>query len=541
LSRPKYVSGRPLLGIALVAVMLVTACAAPAVTPSAPQGGTESRSIDSLTIQIGALGTEALDPNLGQLDDKPYTRLLYSYLFDTDLADAKMSDKAGVAESYTWSADQKALTVVLRKGVKFHDGTELKAEDVKFSVGRNTNAASLSVNAKTVAGLISSIEVIDAYKLVINLPNPSVTLIPLLSPYIGGTEGLIYPKAYFERVGEATFRQKPVGSGPYKLESRQVGSNMVFTVFNDYFLGKPNVGQMRFEVVPEKSTRVANLQADQADIVEILRTDAADLKGKGFTTFSDEGGDAIIIVPLAWTDLAPNNPLTNAKVREALMTSINREEINRFLLQGIGHLSGSFIGEEAAIGGAPIAPYKYDPARARTLIAEAGLKPDELTVNLQVALKASYPEAKDIAVAIAADWKEIGVKTNVVAEDFGTLLPRLTARTVEQPSLFFNSIGLRPIWGPVMSLYFNCPVAKYGNCDPEVWTMIQSLNQVKDLEEYGKIQQQIAQKMHDRHMTDVIAYIGRVFATSKKVTDWSLGLTPFDLNFRYLALKGLLP
>ena len=92
-----------------------------------------------------------------------------------------------------------------------------------------------------------------------------------------------------------------------------------------------------------------------------------------------------------------------------------------------------------------------------------------------------------------------------------------------------------------MSLYFNCPVAKYGNCDPEVWTMIQSLNQVKDLEEYGKIQQQIAQKMHDRHMTDVIAYIGRVFATSKKVTDWSLGLTPFDLNFRYLALKGLLP
>ena len=468
MSRPKYVSGRPLLGIALVAVMLVTACAAPAVTPSAPQGGTESRSIDSLTIQIGALGTEALDPNLGQLDDKPYTRLLYSYLFDTDLADAKMSDKAGVAESYTWSADQKALTVVLRKGVKFHDGTEVKAEDVKFSIGRNTNAASLSVNAKSVASLISSIEVIDDHKLVINLPNPSVTLIPLLSPYIGGTEGLIYPKAYFERVGEATFRQKPVGSGPYKLESRQVGSNMVFTVFNDYFLGKPNVGQMRFEVVPEKSTRVANLQADQADIVEILRTDAADLKGKGFTTFADEGGDAIIIVPLAWTDLAPNNPLTNAKVREALMTSINREEINKFLLQGIGHLSGSFIGEEAAIGGAPIAPYKYDAARARTLIAEAGFKPDEITVNLQVALKASYPEAKDIAVAIAADWKEIGVKTNVVAEDFGTLLPRLTARTVEQPSLFFNSIGLRPIWGPVMSLYFNCPVAKYGNCDEEV-------------------------------------------------------------------------
>jgi len=539
LSRGRHL-GRRLLGIALVIVML-TACTGPTVAPSEPQGGAASRTIDSLTIQIGALGTEALDPNLGQLDDKPFTRLLYSYLFDTDVADAKMSDKGGVAESYTWSADQKALSVVLRKGVKFHDGTDLKAEDVRFSIARNTNAQSLSVNAKTVASLISSIDVIDDYKLVINLPSPSVTLIPLLSPYIGGTEGLIYPKAYFEQVGEATFRQKPVGSGPYRLESRQVGSNMTFTAFNDYFLGKPNVGRMKFEIVPEKSTRVANLQADQADIVEVLRTDAADLKARGFTTFADEGGDAIILVPITWTDLAANNPLTSAKVREALLTSINREEINKFLLQGIGQLSGSFIGEQAAIGGAPIAPYKYDPARARTLIAEAGLKPDELTVNLQVALKASYPEAKDIAVAIAADWKAIGVKTNVVTEDFGTLLPRLTARTVQQPSIFFNSIGLRPIWGPVMSLYFNCPVARYGNCDPEVWTMIQSLNTVKNLEEYGRIQQQIAQKMHDKHMTDVIAYIGRVFATSKKVTDWKLGLTPFDLNFRYIALKGLLP
>lgn len=514
-------------------VMLVTACAA-------PFGGGQSQTVDSLTIQIGALGTEALDPTLGQLDDKPFTRLLYSYLFDTDLADAKMSDESGVAESYTWSADQKALTVVLRKGVKFHDGTEMKAEDVKFSIGRNTDAASLSVNAKAVASLISSIEVIDDYKLVINLPNPSVTLIPLLSPYIGGTEGHIYPKAYFEQVGEATFRQKPVGSGPYKLESREVGSNMVFTAFDDYFLGKPNVGTMRFEVVPEKSTRVANLQAEQADIVEVLRTDAADLESKGFNTFADEGGDAIILVPLTWTDLVPTNPLTNAKVREALFISINREEINEFLLQGIGHLSGSFIGEGAAIGGAPIAPYKYDVARAKALIAEAGFKPGEIKVNLQVALKASYPEAKDIAVAVAADWKEIGVETNVVAEDFGTLLPRLTARTVEQPSIFFNSIGLRPIWGPVMGLYFNCPVARYGNCDAEVWTQIQSLTTVKDLDEYGVIQQQIAQNMHDKAMADVLAYIGRVFATSKKVTDWSLGLTPFDLNFRYLALKGLI-
>jgi peptide/nickel transport system substrate-binding protein len=535
----RYLIGRKrFLGVGIAMMMLVAACTG---TPQAsPSQGAQGGTIDSLVVQIAALGTEAIDPNLGQLDDKPYTRLIYSYLFDTDLGDVKLSDAGGVAESYSWSADKKALTVNLRKGVKFHNGEELKAADVKFSIARNTDKSSLSVNAKAVGDLITSIDIVNDYQLVINAPRPSVTLIPLLSPYVGGTEGMIYPKAYFEQVGEAGFRQKPVGSGPYKLESRQVGSNMVFTAFKEYFLGAPKVDRMRFEIVPEKSTRVANLQAGQADIVEVLRTDSADLKGKGFNTFADEGGDAIILVPITWTDLRPSNPLTDGRVREALLTSINREDINKFLLNGIGKLSGSWIGEQAAVGGAPIAPYKYDPARARQLLSEAGLKPDELTINLQVALKPSYPEAKDIAVAIAADWKAIGVKTNVVAEDFGTLLPRLTARTVEQPSIFFNSVGLRALWGAVMGLYFNCPVARYGNCDQQVWTKIQSLDQAKDLEEYGRIQQDIAVDLHNRHMQDVIAYVGRVFATSKKVQDWKLGLTAFDLNFRYIALKGLL-
>ena len=95
-------------------------------------GNVERKRIDKLTIALGAFGTEAIDPVLGILDDKPYLRLMYNYVIDTDLRDKDPSKVTGLAKDWKWSADRKALRVFLRKGVKFHNGAEVKAEDVVF-------------------------------------------------------------------------------------------------------------------------------------------------------------------------------------------------------------------------------------------------------------------------------------------------------------------------------------------------------------------------------------------------------------------------
>ena len=540
-----YVRNVRRLVVTTAAMALVLAACGGAQSTEAPSAGAseggESR-IDSLVIQLGALGTEAIgDPaDGGQLDDKFYMRLAYSYLFDTDLADTDLSPDSGVAESYEWSEDNTVLNVVLRQGVMFHNGEELKAEDVKFSLDRISSEEASSVYAAQVGELIESVEVLGDYEVAIHLAQPSVTLIPLLSPVLGGTEGLIYPQAYFEEVGIEGFRQAPVGSGPYKLVERQAGSFMEFEAFDDYFLGVPRVERMRFEVVPEESTRRANLQAGQADMVAINRDSAAELEGAGFNTFSDEGGDALYIMPLVWTDVMPDHPLADERVREALFTAINREEINEFIMAGLGDLTGSWIGGERAPAGESIDPYPYDPDRARELLQEAGWDEGELELFLHVSLKPELPEAEDIALAIASDWGEIGVVSNVQAVDFGTLIPQLNERSVDQPGLWFNSFGLRALYGPVMNLYHNCPDALYGMCDEEVFETIQSLDQVTDIDEYYSIQQSIAQQLHERHMSDQVVVFGRVFATNEKVTEWRMGLTAFSLNFRYMALQGLL-
>ncbi|MFP6869844.1 MAG: ABC transporter substrate-binding protein, partial [Nitrospinota bacterium] len=123
--KPKIV----LLSLAL-AVLVVAAASGSQAAMS------KGKRIDKLTIALGAFGTEAIDPILGILDDKPYLRLMYSYVIDTDLRDKDPSKVTGLAKDWKWSADRKALRVFLRKGVKFHNGAEVKAEDVVFSLRR---------------------------------------------------------------------------------------------------------------------------------------------------------------------------------------------------------------------------------------------------------------------------------------------------------------------------------------------------------------------------------------------------------------------
>jgi peptide/nickel transport system substrate-binding protein len=546
--------GRAIIPLVLLALISV-ACGGPTTSP--PGGSPEPSSsvssskapaatsgdgqaVDELTVAIAALGTEQVDPTQGFLDDKPFMRLLYSYLFDTNLADTEESATAGVAESYEWSEDGTVLTAQLKQGILFHNGEELKAEDVQFSLDRLRGEGATSAYSQVARDTIESIEVLGDYEVQITLTQPSLTFVPMLSPIVGGTDGMIYPKAYFEEVGEEGFVAAPIGSGPYRLVDREVGSFMEFEAFEDYFLGEPNVGRFRFDIVPEESTRRAMLESGQADIVEVSREEAPTYDDAGYNTFSDPGGDAIFLFPHAWPDVDPNHPLLDPNVRRALFIAINREEINEFVLAGSGKLTGSFLGEEIAIGGKAVDPYPYDADQASQLLRDAGWDEGELEIVLHVALKPGLPEAEDIGQAIAADWEVVGVRTRIVALDFGTLVPRIQERTIEQPSVMLNSVGLRAIYGPLMTIYFGCPTPIWVMCDEEVGEMIVGLGDAVDIADYGEMQQAIDVELHERAMIDNLAIVGRVFATNDKVGEWDLGLTAFDLNFRYLALKGLL-
>ncbi len=376
-----------------------------------------------LRIALGALGTEAVDPIRALMDDKIFNQLLYASLFDTDVRDKALSKQSGVAVDWKYSADQKTLNVTLRKGMKFHNGQEVKAGDVVFSLNRTRKPETRLPYAKPVWEAIREIEVVNDHQIVFHLNRPSINLIPVFSTLFGSL-GAIYPKEYFESVGEDGFRQKPIGAGPYKFVKHDEGSLMELEASDNYHLGRPLVGKIQFMVVPEETTRIAMLKTGQADVVDISRGILPEVKKEGLNVFNSIGQKMLFLVPHGWPQ-DPKGTLNDVRVRQALFTSINRTEIKDFIMRGEAEVTGSW----SYFGGGNIPPYPYDPDKARKLLQQAGYGKGELELTLYVAKKAGLPEAQDIGLAVAADWERIGVKVKVIAEDFGTLRPRLVKRT----------------------------------------------------------------------------------------------------------------
>ena len=337
--------------------------------------------------------------------------------------------------------------------------------------------------AKPVWEALREIEIVNDYEIVFHLDQPSINLIPVFSTYFGSL-GAIYPKKYFEEVGDAGFSQKPIGAGPYKFVKHDVGSYLELEAFDDYHLGRPLVRKFQFSVIPEETTRIAMLKTGQADVIDISRGVLPEVKRAGFTVFNSIGKKMLFHVPHGWPQ-DPKATLNDVRVREALFTSINRKDIRDFIMRGEAAVTGSW----SYFGGGKLPPYPYDPEAAGRLLRQAGYDKGELALTLYVAKKAGLPEAQDIGLAVAADWERIGVKVKVIAEDFGTLRPRLVKRTAAVPSLRLHAVGLAPL---VLSLnlrnFFGCPEGNvWGMCDLEVDELRKGLEAATSAEQFDKL------------------------------------------------------
>src|SRR5215470_14535115 len=155
-----------------------------------------------------------------------------------------------LAES--WSASEDALTYdfVLRSGVKFHNGQQVTAADVKFSFERFRGASSKMLHDR-----VAAVETPDTRHVRFRLKQPWPDF---LTFYVGATgAGWIVPKKYVERVGEDGFKKAPIGAGPYKFVSFVPGQELVLEASESYWRKTPSVKRLVFRVIPDESTRLA--------------------------------------------------------------------------------------------------------------------------------------------------------------------------------------------------------------------------------------------------------------------------------------------
>ncbi len=269
-----------------------------------------------------------------------------------------------LAESWSASADGLVYEFVLRKGVRFHNGDPLTAEDVKFSFERYRG-----ISAKLLKEKVAAVEAPDPGRIRIRLKQPWPDFMTFYSSATGA--GWIVPKKYVEKVGEEGFKKAPVGAGPYRFVSSTPGVELVFEAFEQYWRKTPNVKRLVFRVIPDESTRLAALKRGEADIAyaisgelgkELKRTPGLTLKptviqSTHFVYFADQ-----------WD---PKSPWHDRRVRLAANLAVDRHAINEAVSLGFSKITFSIIPSTFDFYWQPPA-YPYDPGRARQLLAEAG-------------------------------------------------------------------------------------------------------------------------------------------------------------------------
>ncbi|TAY83075.1 ABC transporter substrate-binding protein [Rhizobium leguminosarum] len=359
-----------------------------------------------------------LDPAIGyDWVNWSMIKSLYSRLMD--YAPGTPNPVPSLAESFTVSPDGLIYTFKLHKGVKFSNGREVVASDVKYSIERAVDPKTQGPGAGFFGAIkgfedetggktttLSGIETPDDSTVIFNLSRPDATFLHVLAINFAS----VVPKEAVEAAA-GDFGKKPVGSGTFILKDWTIGQQLVFERNKDYFVkGVPYIDSFKVEVGQEPLVALLRLQKGEVDIAGDGIPPAKFLEIKN----SADGAQMIVDGEQLHTGYITLNTkmksFDNVKVRQALNMAINKERITR-ILNGRATPANQPLPPLMPGYDKSFAGYAYDVAKAKALLAEAGY-PDGFETVLYSTNTDPQPR---IAQAIQQDLAAVGVKAEVRA------------------------------------------------------------------------------------------------------------------------------
>ncbi|MDO8674338.1 MAG: ABC transporter substrate-binding protein, partial [Dehalococcoidia bacterium] len=261
-----------LIGTVLVALtigaLIMSSCASSPSNPASVTAPSDNKPYGSLVVSAG-FGTGAIDPLLSSSDT---FMGIGQAIFDTLLNyDANDVLGAGIAERWDVAPDGMSHTYYIRKGVKFHDGSDLTAADVKFSMDRMLAPDSVAQTyAALYRGALASVDVKDDYTVIFRFKAPQFE--PLT--YMDSGMTAVMPKKYIQEKGVDYFQKHPIGSGPWKLTSFELGNRMDLEAVENHWRATPKFKNVTLLNVKEESTAVAMVKTGELDMA-MVGSDAA--------------------------------------------------------------------------------------------------------------------------------------------------------------------------------------------------------------------------------------------------------------------------
>jgi len=403
----------------IVAALLWAPTAAPAQAPAgrseAPVGRADAPA-GTLTVAVATFGNERWLPHLYVGAEDVVLKPLWENLLSRD---GKGNLIPMLAEKWQVSDGGRTWKFHLRKGVRFHNGTEVTAEDVRFtfaSIAKEGSANSMAPEFRT----IKSMEVEGPYTITVRFDKPFVTLGNRVTQGLFASVAYIQSKKHIE-AGEDGAERQPIGTGPWKFVEHVRGDRIVYEAVQNHWRATPHFKRLVFLKVPEPATRMAMLRAGSVDVIEVSGEYVDELKKVGMRTLIMPNTAAIwVILGGQWPTKPSYDPKVPwaqpdaeraKKVRLALNLAVDKKAIIERVLGGVGTAVGTvnYYPTDPWISDALLKPIPYDPARAKALLTEAGY-PNGFEVTMNLTAWPGRGFLPDVGEAVATYWEKIGLK-----------------------------------------------------------------------------------------------------------------------------------
>lgn len=367
-----------------------------AASPTAPGAAAAGSHGTELVIADATASPSALDPfKVYGTQAQSFFRLIFEPLVDRE-PDGKLRtpllERWGPVDALTWEFK-------LRPGVRFHDGGELTAADVVFSLRRILDP---DVNSprRHEFGELAQIVALDSQTVRITTKRPYVLLPARLSQF-----SMILPDQLRGRA-EADFFRSPIGLGPFRLADLSP-KQAVLTAFTDYHGGTPRVPRVVFEFIADPEERLNRLLSGTVDIVTNVSPQQVDplVRARGVRLLKRHS----IRFMQVFID-ARRAPLSRTEVRQALLHGTDVEGLVRYVARGNGRPLTTVTLPEDFGYHATLKRYPFDPAKARALLAEAGYPAGFRLQGL------ATHDTQTLATALTGQWAKLGVTLDVTAE-----------------------------------------------------------------------------------------------------------------------------
>jgi ABC-type transport system substrate-binding protein len=361
-----------------------------------------------------------LDPGFGAFTGYPggYEAALciYDRLLDFD---QNMKIVPQLASSFEVAPDLMSMTLKLRPGVMFHDGTPLDAAAVVFNIERMMDKARNPTN-RPLWDPVVAVDAPDAGTIVIRTRAPYAQLANTLAH----ASGSIVSPARVAKVGEKGFAQAPVGAGPYRVESFAAGTELVLTAFDRYWAGKPGADRLAFRFIAEAATRVSALRTGAVDVIDGVPVNLAATLGSDPTlALLHKPG----LRPMGFALNLTRPALSDLRVRQAINLAVPVDLIAQKIFFGYAKAPDSPLAFDT-MGHASVGKLVFDAGKAKALLEEAGWKPGTGGVRekdgVPLTLVLMTPEGlfpSDLAVTeiVANSLKQIGIDARIAKIEKG--------------------------------------------------------------------------------------------------------------------------